>query len=435
MNEMEQQQSTEVVMTQEEQQSLRRSVQTANAKTERTKSFLLGLFVGLMVSLIISGGMYLYNKIGYKQASVMADSEKSALTERVNTKLHVLEDSINKYYLGDVDYDEMGESLYRGLIAGLDDKYSTYYTAEELKQVRQDAEGVFYGIGASITIDSETTCAKVAKVLPNTPAEEAGLKDGDIIVTVDDESTAGLSLQEVVTRIKGEENTEVKITVARDGEYDYLDFMITRREIETETVTSEFDPFYKVLTIRINEFDAVTPTQFEKALNEGKEKKMKGMILDLRDNPGGNLAAVVDVARMILPKGLVVYTEDKYGSRDEYSCDGKNELNVPMVVLVNENSASAAEILSGAIKDYKKGILVGKTTFGKGIVQKIFGLTDGSALKLTVSHYYTPNGNDIHKVGIKPDETVELDVQQYVEKGIDTQMIRAKQIIRGKVKQ
>ena len=162
---------------------------------------------------------------------------------------------------------------------------------------------------------------------------------------------------------------------------------------------------------------------------------MKGMILDLRDNPGGNLAAVVDVARMILPKGLVVYTEDKYGSRDEYSCDGKNELNVPMVVLVNENSASAAEILSGAIKDYKKGILVGKTTFGKGIVQKIFGLTDGSALKLTVSHYYTPNGNDIHKVGIKPDETVELDVQQYVEKGIDTQMIRAKQIIRGKVKQ
>lgn len=405
-------------------------------KEEKTKSFLLGIFIGLLVSVIISGSMYLYTKASYKQAATKteaAPAQKSALTASTSAKIKVLESSINKYYLGDIDYDKMSESMYAGLIEGLEDKYSTYYTAEELKQVRADSEGVFYGIGASITIDSDTKYAKIARVLSGTPAEEVGLKDGDIIVTVDDESTAGLSLQEVVKRIKGEENTEVKITVAREGEYDYLDFVITRRAIENETVISEFDEKLGVATIHITEFDSITTKQFESALNEAKEKGMKGLILDLRDNPGGNLAAVVDIARMMLPKGLVVYTEDKNGQRVEYSCEGDKELKVPVVVLVNENSASAAEILAGAIKDYKMGSLVGKTTFGKGIVQKIFGLTDGSALKLTVSHYYTPNGNDIHKVGIKPDVDLDLDVEKYIEKGIDNQYEKAKQILKGKI--
>ena len=161
--------------------------------------------------------------------------------------------------------------------------------------------------------------------------------------------------------------------------------------------------------------------------------RMKALILDLRNNPGGTLTSVIEVARQLLPKGLIVYTEDKNGERDEYKCDGSHELEVPLVVLVNENSASASEILSGAIKDYGIGTLLGTTTFGKGIVQKVFGITDGSAVKLTISHYYTPNGNDIHGVGIEPDETLDLDVDQYLKDGTDNQLERATEILEGEI--
>ena len=405
----------------------------ATNSSERRKSFLSGIIVGLVAALLISGGMYLYSRLHYKQASADTVENESYLNNNVINKIHVLEESINEYYLEDVDPEAVADSLYAGLIDGLGDKYSTYYTAEQLEQVRSQSEGVFYGIGASITIDEETESAKIASVLPDTPAEEAGLKDNDIIVAVDDEPTAGKDLTEIVSEIKGKENTQVHLTVYREGEYDYLEFDITRRPIETTTVAYEMDEENKIAMIHIAEFDTVTTEQFAESLQQARDEEMKGLIIDLRDNPGGNLSAVVDIARMILPKGLIVYTEDKYGEREEYSCDGKNELDVPLVVLVNGNSASASEILAGAVKDYGIGKILGTTTFGKGIVQKIFGLTDGSAVKLTVSHYYTPNGNDIHGVGIEPDETLELDAKQYIEEGVDNQMDRAKEILIGEI--
>lgn len=405
----------------------------ATNSAERRKGFLSGIIVGLVVALLISSGMYLYSRLHYKPASTDNVENESYLNNNVINKIHVLEESINEYYLEDVDPEAVADSLYAGLIAGLGDKYSTYYTAEELEQVRSSSEGIFYGIGASITIDEETESAKIASVLPDTPAEEAGLKDNDIIVAVDDEPTAGKDLTEIVSEIKGKENTQVHLTVYREGEYDYLEFDITRRPIETTTVAYEMDEENKIAMIHIAEFDTVTTEQFAESLQQARDEEMKGLIIDLRDNPGGNLSAVVDIARMILPKGLIVYTEDKYGEREEYSCDGKNELDVPLVVLVNGNSASASEILAGAVKDYGIGKILGTTTFGKGIVQKIFGLTDGSAVKLTVSHYYTPNGNDIHGVGIEPDETLELDAKQYIEEGVDNQMDRAKEILIGEI--
>lgn len=406
--------------------------QTGN-QSDKKRSFTSGVIVGLVVALLISGGMYIVSSMRFKQASSEKTENTSVLSNQVISKIHVLEESINEYYLDEVDEDAVADSLYAGLIEGLGDKYSAYYTAEELQTVREQAEGVFYGIGASITIDADTQSAKVAKVLPDTPAEESGLKDNDIIVMVDEESTQGKSLNDIVGMIKGKENTEVHLTVYREGEYDYLEFDITRRAIETTTVSYEMDTENKIAIIRIAEFDAVTTDQFTDAFTQAKEEGMRGLVIDLRDNPGGNLSAVVAIARELLPKGLVVYTEDKYGKREEYSCDGKNQLEVPLVVLVNENSASAAEILSGAIKDYEIGTILGTKTYGKGIVQKIFGLTDGSAVKLTVSHYYTPNGNDIHGVGIEPDEELELDVKKYVEEGIDNQMERAKEILMGEM--
>ena len=270
---------------------------------------------------------------------------------------------------------------------------------------------------------------KLVHVLEDTPAEEAGLKDGDIIVAVDEIPTRGKTLSDVVMEVKGKEGTQVHLTIYREGEYDYLEFDITRRAIETKTVAYEMDEATHIATIQIAEFDTVTTEQFDEALKNARKDGMKALIIDLRDNPGGNLSAVVDIGRELLPEGLIVYTEDKYGKREEYKSDGKQELEVPLVVLVNENSASAAEILAGAVKDYGIGTILGTTTYGKGIVQKIYGLTDGSAVKLTVSHYYTPKGNDIHGVGIKPDEELELDAEKFVKDGIDNQRERAKEIL------
>ena len=185
--------------------------------------------------------------------------------------------------------------------------------------------------------------------------------------------------------------------------------------------------------IQIAQFEDVTGDQFTEQITKAREDGMKALVLDLRNNPGGTLTSVIEVARQLLPEGLIVYTEDKNGERDEYKCDGSHTLEVPMVVLVNENSASASEILSGAIKDYGIGKLLGTTTFGKGIVQKVFGITDGSAVKLTISHYYTPNGNDIHGVGIEPDEILDLDVDQYLKDGTDNQLERATEILEGEM--
>ena len=206
-----------------------------------------------------------------------------------------------------------------------------------------------------------------------------------------------------------------------------------RRKIESPTVKYEmYDN--GVGYIQITEFDEVTTDQFTEALAVVKGSGAKGLILDLRSNPGGSLPVVVDIARSILPKGLIVYTEDKYGKRDEYTCDGKKELDIPMVVLINGNSASASEILAGAIKDYDKGTLIGTTTFGKGIVQRVLPLTDGTALNLTISSYYTPKGNNIHGIGIDPDIECEFDSEAYYERGVDNQLERAKQEISQMIK-
>lgn len=183
--------------------------------------------------------------------------------------------------------------------------------------------------------------------------------------------------------------------------------------------------------IQIADFTDVTATQFTDALASARGSDMKGLIIDLRANPGGSLTAVVDVARMLLPEGLVVYTEDKYGQRSEYKCDGKREFDQPLVVLVDGNSASASEVLAGAIKDYELGVLVGTQTFGKGIVQKIYSLEDGSAVKMTVSNYYSPKGINIHGTGIAPDKECKFDAEAYyAEESVDNQLEYAKEVLR-----
>lgn len=404
--------------------------------------FLLGMLVGVVVMTLVGSCTYVGVKLYHlttdrsaKAASASGVSTESVLNDDSIEKMEVLQDLIDEYYYRDEDIDAeaMTEGMYSGLVSSLGDPYSVYYTEEEWKQMMADTEGIYYGIGAYLQLDLATGLARINGVIANTPAEEAGLRADDIIYLVDGEMIQGLDLSEIVSRVKGEEGTTVHLTIYREGESDYLEFDVERRKIESPTVNYEvYDN--GVGYIQITEFDDVTTDQFKEALAVIKGSEAKGLILDLRGNPGGSLPVVVDIARSILPKGLVVYTEDKYGEREEYNCDGKNELDIPLVVLINGNSASASEILAGAIKDYNKGTLIGTTTFGKGIVQRVLPLTDGTAIKLTISAYYTPKGNNIHGIGIDPDIECEFDSDAYYDDGVDNQLERAKQEIGRMIK-
>lgn len=394
---------------------------------------LLGMLIGVILTTMVVGGAFVGTRIvnlsknsNTKQTSAGTESADGVINDESIKKLEAIEEVINEYYYQDedIDADKMIEGMYAGMVDSLEDPYSVYYTAEEWQSLMEETEGIYYGIGAYLSLDSATGLAKISGVIAGTPAEEAGLRENDIIYKVDDENIQGLELSEIVSRVKGEEGTVVHLTIIREGETDYLEMDVTRRQIESPTVNYEmYDN--GIGYIQIREFDDVTTDQFTEALAVIKGSDAEGLILDLRGNPGGSLPVVVDIARMILPEGMIVYTEDKYGERDEYTCDGKNELNIPLVVLVNGNSASASEILAGAIKDYGKGTLIGTTTFGKGIVQRVLPLTDGTALKLTISAYYTPKGNNIHGIGIEPDIECEFDADAYYDDGVDNQLDRA----------
>ena len=409
----------------------------AGGRNNKGGVFLLGLLVGVIIMTLVGVCAYVGTRIYQltdsrtaRTASTDKVSADSIVSDDTVEKLEALEEVIDQYYYRDEDIDTeaMIEGMYAGLVDSLGDPYSVYYTAEEWQQMMEETEGIYYGIGAYVSLDTTTGFAKISGVIANTPAEEAGLRENDIIYLVDGETTQGYELTEVTSMIKGEEGTTVHLTIYREGEADYLEMDVTRRKIESPTVTYEmYDN--GIGYIQITEFDDVTTDQFAEALAVIKGSDAKGLILDLRSNPGGSLPVVVDIARLILPKGMIVYTEDKYGERDEYTCDGKHELDIPLVVLINGNSASASEILAGAIKDYGKGTLIGTTTFGKGIVQRVLPLTDGTALKLTISSYYTPNGNNIHGIGIDPDIECEFDSDAYYEDGIDNQLDRAMQEI------
>ena len=396
-------------------------------KKKKSRTFLYGILCGIWISIILYA---LGSVVGWavgnfrttsSQATRSGDEEAEVVDAFTTKKMMTIEDVIDQYYLEDVDREALENGIYAGMIASLGDPYSTYYSVEELEEMEQDVEGIYYGIGAYVGIDVDTQLPVISGIIEGTPAQEADLRDGDIIYMVDGVSTQGMETSDVVALIKGEENTVVHLTLVRSGEADYVEVDVTRRKVESPTVNYEMLE-NNIGYIQITEFDKVTTDQFTEALAVCKGSDMTGLILDLRSNPGGSLAVVCEIARKILPEGLIVYTEDKYGQREEFTCDGSNELMVPMVVLVNDYSASASEILAGAIQDHGKGVLMGTKTFGKGIVQRVISLSDGSAVKLTISTYYTPNGKDIHGEGIEPDEVVEFDADLYYDKDIDNQL-------------
>ena len=358
----------------------------------------------------------------------------SPSSRQATKKVAEMEAMINRRYLRDIDVDDMTESMYAGIVAGLEDKYSSYFTKEEFEQAMESLSGHYQGIGIILVMGKDSTDVVVGHVYEGAPAEEAGIKADDIITQVDGLDISEMLLEDIAKMIRVGESPTVTLTINRQGEEAPLEIDITKGDIDVPSVTS------KMLSdtvggITIFQFTQNTANQFEVEYEKLKEAGMDRLLVDLRDNPGGSLTGVCDTLRVFMPKGLLVYSQDKEGEQVEFASKGANPIDIPLVVLINGNSASASEIFAGAVRDHQVGTLVGTTTFGKGVVQSIFNLTDGSAIKLTTSQYFTPSGVDIDGKGIAPDVIIEEQPMTEGETGEerqDVQLDKAMEILMAK---
>ncbi|MBQ9984167.1 MAG: S41 family peptidase [Lachnospiraceae bacterium] len=342
-----------------------------------------------------------------------------------NDKLEDIEELIGENFYFEEDDEKKQEGIIRGYMDSLGDPYSVYYSAEEFADFMEDSEGEYVGIGVQVSQNIDTNVITVTKVFDG-PAKEAGIYAEDVITEVNGEDISTQDIDSVVDKIKGEEGTEVTVTIYRASDGKEHEFTMPRRKVENPTVECEMLD-NGIGYIAIHSFYDVTDDQFLEAVVNLEANGMEGLIVDLRDNGGGLLDVAVNMLDYMLPEGKIVYTEDKAGNvTSQYTSSADEQFDKPLVVMVNGYSASASEIFAGAIKDYGIGTIVGETTYGKGIVQRMFPLEDGSAIKLTIAKYFTPNGNDIHQVGIEPDVEVELDYDAYREsEGEDDNQLQA----------
>ncbi|MCR5487869.1 MAG: S41 family peptidase [Lachnospiraceae bacterium] len=391
------------------------------------KKFLIGMLAGFVIALmafcLVFQAFALVKAFGGKGGSASSGTRAD-----VEKKLTEIERLIDKYYIHDLDKGAEAEGIYAGAVESLGDVYSEYYTADEMKKLMESTEGQFGGIGCYIAYNEEEDYCYIASVIPGFSADRAGIREGDVFYMIDGENVLDWSSEEISKSVRGEEGTTVEVVMLRDG--DEMSFTLVREMVSVPTVSQNMlDEAKGVGYIQISEFDTVTKSQFREALEELKDQGMRALCIDLRSNPGGDVDVAMDVASHILPKGVFTYTVDKNGKKEEYKCDGRDELMMPVAVLVNGNTASAAEMLSGAIRDHHKGTLIGTTTYGKGVVQVVVPMKDGSAVKLTTAEYYLPGGECIHGKGIDPDVELELDREAYREDGTDNQKEKALELL------
>lgn len=405
---------------------LRRNAQPPRKK--KSQGFASGMIIGAVsafmavVLLILSVASVCiakgYIHIGvngdvYIQSDAVTDSD--GIGSEVEGKLNAIDSVLGSFYFGDVDDETAKDNIYKAYLSSYGDKYTVYYTADEYKALKESTDGKFYGIGAVCQL-SEEGGVLLVDVYDNGAGYQAGLRSGDRVVNVDGRDITGMELSSAVALIKGDKGTTVTLEVIRGTER--LTFSAVRDAVEAKTVV------YTLLDnnigyLSISQFEEVTTKQFKAAVEDLQSQGMKGLVIDIRNNPGGLLDTVVSMLKYMLPDGLIVYTEDKQGNRKEYKGQDNDEFNLPLAVLVNGNSASASEIFAGAIQDYGKGTIIGTQTYGKGIVQTVKPLTDGSAIKFTIAKYFTPKGQDIHGKGVTPDMVVEYDADADVDTQLD----------------
>ncbi|NLW23968.1 MAG: PDZ domain-containing protein [Clostridia bacterium] len=381
------------------------------------KRFLKGLFVVFLVFCVVFttvlGGLILTDYKGLGQLVQVVALVKAN-------------------FLWDVEIGQLIEGAITGLVESLGDQYSAYMNAEKFQELQRHIQGSFGGIGIYVGV-REGNITVIAPI-EGTPAAKAGIKAGDVIAKINGKATVNMDIDEAVSLMKGEPGTEVKVSIERPGQENPLEFTLVREIINVPTVAGEILPQNPdIAYLRISMFASNTDEALSKELEMLEEKGFKGLIIDLRDNPGGDLQSVVNIAGYFVPAGPIVHIVDNNNNLQTFSAPGNN-LEIPLVVLINGGSASASEILAGAIKDTKTGTLIGTNTFGKGIVQSIYFLNEGAGLKLTTAKYLTPNKNDIHEKGIAPDIVVELPEyapgQEFVE---DTQLKKAIEVLEERI--
>lgn len=405
---------------------LRRNAQPPRKK--KSQGFASGMIIGAVsafmavILLILSVAAVCIAK-GYIHIGVNGDvyiqsdavTASDGIGSEVEGKLNAIDSVLESFYFGDVDDETAKDNIYKAYLSSYGDKYTMYYTADEYKALKESTNGKFYGIGAVCQLSGEGGVLLV-DVYDNGAGYQAGLRSGDRVVNVDGRDITGMELSSAVALIKGDKGTSVTLEVIRGTER--LTFSAVRDAVEAKTVS------YTLLDnnigyLSISQFEEVTTKQFKAAVEDLQSQGMKGLVIDIRNNPGGLLDTVVGMLKYMLPDGLIVYTEDKQGNRKEYKGQDNDEFNLPLAVIVNGNSASASEIFAGAIQDYGKGTIIGTQTYGKGIVQTVKPLTDGSAIKFTIAKYFTPKGQDIHGKGVTPDMVVEYDTDADVDTQLD----------------
>lgn len=405
---------------------LRRNAQPPRKK--KSQGFASGMIIGavsafmavilliLSVAAVCIAKGYIHIGVNgdvYIQSDAVTDSD--GIGSEVEGKLNAIDSVLESFYFGDVDDETAKDSIYKAYLSSYGDKYTMYYTADEYKALKESTNGKFYGIGAVCQLSGEGGVLLV-DVYDNGAGYQAGLRSGDRVVNVDGRDITDMELSSAVALIKGDKGTSVTLEVIRGTER--LTFSAVRDAVEAKTVS------YTLLDnnigyLSISQFEEVTTKQFKAAVEDLQSQGMKGLVIDIRNNPGGLLDTVVGMLKYMLPDGLIVYTEDKQGNRKEYKGQDNDEFNLPLAVIVNGNSASASEIFAGAIQDYGKGTIIGTQTYGKGIVQTVKPLTDGSAIKFTIAKYFTPKGQDIHGKGVTPDMVVEYDTDADVDTQLD----------------
>lgn len=402
-------------------------------KRQKTYKVIMLLILSIFITFIVTSlVMYNYFSDGNSEIKYSIVSSKDSEYSDLIEKLEEIDKKLDKSYLGEINKEELIEGAISGYVDALEDKYTTYISAKDMEDYTTDITGKFVGIGIYMTADTEADKILVISPIKHTPAEEAGLLPGDYITKVDGIEYTANDLSVIASKIKGEENTKVKLEILRDGET--FEVEITRKTITTNPIETEVLE-NNIGYMQITSFDNGTADEFEAKYDELKKKNIKSLIIDLRNNGGGLVNEALQILNCVVPKNsTILITVDKNGKEEVTKSSKTPIVDIPIVVLVNENTASASEILSGTLKDLGVAKIVGTNTYGKGVIQQVLTLSDGSGLTLTIEEYYTANKNKIDGVGIKPDVTVELpeDVTNsyLVTEDNDTQLKKAIEILK-----
>lgn len=402
------------------------------ANRQRTyKIIMLVILVAFITFLLTTIGMYQYFTKNETGKFLLATGDTTNTTD-IATQINKYRRMIDKYYLGEVNEEELLQGAIKGYIEGLGDPYTEYISKEDMEDYMADVTGNFVGIGIYMVKDTENDKIMILSPIKGGPAEKAGIQPGDLIISVDGETCTAEDMSAIATKIKGEEGTTVKLEILRGNET--LSFELTRENIKVNPVEAEVLEG-NIGYIEFSSFDTGTAEEFKTKFEELQSQGIKSLIIDLRNNGGGVVDEALEIAGYILDKdSVILYEVDKNGNEEVEKTKDDPIINMPVIVLTNKNTASSSEILAGALKDHGKATIVGTKTYGKGVIQQLLSLPDGSGLKITSEEYLTPNKTKINKIGIEPNETVELpetvtNILQ-VERDQDTQLQKAIELLK-----